>query len=106
MPAAADDWRRTSLGLPIGTRLRWRDYVAPKPGWDHDHCVFCWAKFVPRAKDGNNRLERDDHTIYFEGYATVESSGSGFEWACRPCFDDFATEFALAVVGDAPPDAR
>jgi len=68
--------------------------------------VFCWAKFVPRADEGKDRLERDDHTIYFDGYATVEPSGSGFDWVCRPCFDDFAEEFDFDVVGDGPLDAR
>jgi hypothetical protein len=68
--------------------------------------VFCWAKFVLRSEEGKGWLERDDHTIYFEGYATVESSGSGFEWVCRLCFDDFAEEFDFALVGDGPPDRR
>ncbi len=37
------------------------------------------------------------------GYATVEPSGSGFEWVCRPCFDDFADEVEFVVVS-SPPD--
>ena len=100
MPAAADDWRRTSPGLPAGTAFRWRDYEAPRPDWDHDHCVFCWAKFVPRTELGKGWLEQDHHTIYSEGYATVEPSGSGFEWVCRPCFDDFSDELKFLVVAD------
>lgn len=104
MPAASDDWRRTSPGLPEGTTFRWRDYDAPKPGWDHDHCVFCWAKFIPRSEQGKEWLKRDTHTIYFDGYATVEPSGSGCDWVCRPCFDDFADEFNFAVIGGGPPD--
>jgi hypothetical protein len=49
---------------------------------------------------------RDDHTIYFEGYATVGSGGPGFEWVCRPCFDDFADELEFIVVGDDVADDR
>ena len=104
MPAAADDWRRTSSGLPEGTVFRWRDYEVPRPGWDHDHCVFCWAKFVPRSEQGKKSLERDNHTIYSVGYATVEPSGSAFEWVCRPCFDDFNDEFKFVVAADEPSD--
>lgn len=105
MPVAPDDWRRSSPGAAERTRFRWARYVAPKPEWDHDHCLFCWAKFVPRSEQGKDRLARDQHTIYFEGYATIEPSGSGFEWVCRPCFEDFADELGFVVIGDAPPEA-
>lgn len=97
MPAAPDDWRRTSPGAPTGTHFRWSEYVAPTPEWDHDHCLFRWAKFVPRSEEGKEWLDQDQHTIYFEGYATVEPSGAGFDWVCRPCFDDFAAEFEFVV---------
>ena len=105
MPAAPDDWRRTSPGAPSGTRFRWREYAATTPEWDHDHCVFCWAKFLPRSEEGKEWLAQDEHAIYFEGYATVEPSGSGFDWVCGPCFDDFADELKFVVVGDGPPGA-
>jgi len=26
--------------------LRWSAWWPPRPGWDHDHCAFCWAKFA------------------------------------------------------------
>jgi hypothetical protein len=104
MPAAPDDWRRTSPGATRGTRFRWRAYVPPKPEWDHDHCLFCWAKFVPRSEEGKDWLTKDQHTIYFEGYATVERNGSGFEWICRPCFDDFADELEFVLVDEAVPE--
>lgn len=100
MPVPADDWRRGQPGAPKGTRFRWREYVAPKPEWNHDHCLFCWAKFVPRSEEGKEWLSRDTHTIYFAGYATVEPSGSGFEWVCPSCFDDFAAELDFSVVDD------
>jgi hypothetical protein len=68
--------------------------------------LFCWAKFVPRSEHGKEWLERDDHTIYSEGFATIETGGPGFHWVCRPCFDDFADELDFAVVGDGVPDDR
>jgi hypothetical protein len=37
--------------------------------------------------------------IQFDGYATVEPSGPGFEWVCRQCFEDFADELDFVVVG-------
>jgi hypothetical protein len=67
--------------------------------------LFCWAKFVPRSEHGKAWLERDDHTIYFEGYATVAASDRGVGWVCRPCFDDFAHELDFEVV-DGTPDAE
>jgi hypothetical protein len=64
--------------------------------------LFCWAKFVPRSEEGKEWLTRDGHAIYFEGYATVAPSGSGFDWVCCPCFDDFAEELDFVVVEDRP----
>ncbi|MGH2869811.1 MAG: hypothetical protein ACRDNK_19870 [Solirubrobacteraceae bacterium] len=104
MPVPPDDWRRTSPGAANATHFRWREYAAPAPTWDHDHCLFCWAKFVPPSRAGEDWLSDDTHEIHFEGYATVEPSGSGFEWVCGRCFDDFASELEFVVVGDGPHD--
>jgi hypothetical protein len=68
--------------------------------------VFCWAKFVPRSEAGKDWLDRDDHTIYFEGFATVEKSGSGYEWVCGTCFDDFAEELEFVVDRHRPSERR
>jgi hypothetical protein len=88
MPVPADDWRRTSPGAAHGTRFIWRDYTAPGPDWDHDHCLFCWATFVPRTDEGKEWLGQDHHTIYFDGYATIEPHEHGFGWVCQRCFND------------------
>jgi hypothetical protein len=49
-----NDWRlqgqeRYLTGAALGRR-RWQPM---RPGWDHDHCEFCWTKFgaaeVPNA---------------------------------------------------------
>ncbi len=50
-------------------------------------------------------MEQSTDTIYFDGYATLEASGSGFDWVSRPCFDDFADEFDFSLVGGGPPDS-
>jgi hypothetical protein len=106
MPASPDDWRRTSPGAPKGTHFRWREYVAPRPDWDHDHCLFCWAKFVPRSEEGKEWLGRDSHTIYFDGYATVEPSEPGCEWVCQRCFNDFSEEMEFVIEGPGAPDRQ
>jgi hypothetical protein len=60
---------------------------------------------VPRTEEGKDWLSRDTHTIYFAGYATVESGEPGPDWVCRPCFDDFAEELEFEVTGSGPPGA-
>ena len=30
----------------VDAKLKWRAWKMPKPTWDHDHCEFCWAKFM------------------------------------------------------------
>lgn len=94
---AADDWRRSSPGVARGAHFHWNQYLAPKPAWDHDHCLFCWAKFVPEEEKSQHLTGGDEHTIYSSGYATVEAEGSGSGWVCRPCFEDFADELGLVV---------
>ena len=40
------DWRlRGQERYLTGREFVWREYTAPRPDWDHDHCEFCWAKF-------------------------------------------------------------
>jgi hypothetical protein len=54
-------------------------YVRPREDWDHDHCAFCWAKFlVAGAGEGLH-----------EGYVTED----GYHWICGRCFEDFREEF-------------
>lgn len=62
--------------------LRWQQYAAYRPGWDHDHCEFCGTKL--------SAGEGDLH----EGYVTQD----GYHWVCENCFEDFRDEFEWRVV--------
>jgi hypothetical protein len=44
---ADDDWRlRKQERYLTDATLYWREWHPTRPGWDHDHCAFCWAKFM------------------------------------------------------------
>lgn len=62
---------------------RYRRY--PKdPSWDHDHCSFCWAKF----------MVEDYPDVLHVGYATVDD----YYWVCETCFQDFKEKFQWNVI--------
>lgn len=83
--AAPDDWRRTGQEqFLLRAQLKrgpWRQY---RPGWDHDHCEFCFATFS--AVDGDLK----------SGYTTLDE----YRWICESCFEDFREEFGFVVRGD------
>lgn len=54
--------------------------------WDHDHCEFCWAKFMPAET-------AYDSSVLTEGYATEDG-----RWVCAECLADFRAEFDWTVV--------
>ena len=62
-----------------GKRLTLKKWTQLRPGWDHDHCEFCSAKFM--AVDAPDILR--------EGYATDDE----YHWVCKRCFDDFKHAF-------------
>lgn len=49
---ADDDWRlRGQQDYLLGATLQRKAYRMWSEKWDHDHCEFCWAKFLdPTAK--------------------------------------------------------
>jgi hypothetical protein len=78
-----DDWRLCGQERYLkGKAFRWTRYIAPRPTWDHDHCEFCWAKF----------METDLPDVLHEGYCSEE-----FRWICRTCFEDFRAQFEWRV---------
>jgi hypothetical protein len=80
---AADDWRRQGQERWLaGVRLIGRPYRLYRPGWDHDHCSFCWAKFSFYPGD------------LTWGYATEDD----YHWICSCCFEDFKEEFRWQVL--------
>jgi hypothetical protein len=83
------DWR---LGWGKGDFLRgavftWEDYTAPSESWDHDHCAFCWQKF----------MELDRPEVERSGYVTDTAVQEW--WVCRRCFEDFREQFGWQVEG-------
>jgi hypothetical protein len=54
------------------------------PDWDHDHCEFCWAKF----------MVEENPDVFHEGYCTLDE----YRWICKKCFDDFHEMFDWKVV--------
>jgi len=63
----AQDWRVTNQERYLrGVTLIWRTYAPASPSNDHDHCEFCFAKFMPGSEP----------ETFQEGYATVD----GYRW--------------------------
>jgi hypothetical protein len=88
--AEANDWRLSGQERFLtGVALCWTDWHRPRPGWDHDHCAFCWAKFA----------EEPGPDLLGAGYATADRS----YWVCPQCFADFRERFGWVVVGEARP---
>ncbi len=81
-----NDWRLTNQEKYLkDVILRWKKYTKYREGWEHDHCEFCWAKF----------MESDDPEVLKEGYATEDK----YRWICKQCFEDFKELFQWKVVG-------
>ena len=79
-----NDWRLTNQQRYLqNAEFSCAEYVAPRQGWDHDHCVFCMSKFMQGQED-----------TLTEGYVTTD----GQHWICKPCFEDFKQEFEFKVV--------
>jgi hypothetical protein len=97
-----DDWRLTGQASYLqGAALTWKRYRAWSETWEHDHCAFCWAKFMdPDFSEAHRRFIEEHPEVLTEGYATTaeHEGGADGHWVCRPCFDDFADLFEWRVV--------
>lgn len=79
-----NDWRLTNQEKYLkGVTLVWRKYAPASADNDHDHCAFCWTKFM---SDGA-------HDSLSAGYSTTD----GYRWICKGCFDDFADLFGWQI---------
>ena len=77
-----DDWRlQGQEKWLMGATLYYRQWVAPRPDWDHDHCEFCWETFSPHEGDTPR------------GYTTHDN----YRWICEQCFRDFRERFGWTV---------
>ena len=82
-----DDWRlQNQQAYLSGAVLVWRLWSPPKghTDWDHDHCEFCWAKF----------MVEDYPEVLPEGYTTLDE----YRWICSGCCEDFKEMFEWRVV--------
>lgn len=99
---ALDDWRLGGQESYLrGASLVWRRYRARSETWDHDHCVFCWAKFLdPEFSEFYRRQAAEHPDIQVEGYTTTaeHEHGADYHWICKLCFDDFAEHFQWRVL--------
>jgi hypothetical protein len=89
-----DDWRLQGQEKYLsGVRLVWKQYREWSPSHEHDHCSFCWAKF----------MDRDDVTdVLREGYAAQGAGPQGqddYHWVCANCVRDFSDRFRWTVEG-------
>lgn len=86
-----DDWRLTT-GPISGREEELKDiplyYIPFQPlsdRWDHEHCVFCWAKFYR-------------HPEYLqEGYCTRPLNSPDADWICPECYEDFKQMFGWSL---------
>jgi hypothetical protein len=81
-----DDWRLTNeTSFLQGASLCYQSYKKS----DHDHCAFCWAKFM----DEQN-ISAPPGCLH-EGYATLafDQCDDDYNWICPTCFNDFKEQF-------------
>jgi hypothetical protein len=78
--------------------------VEPPGKWDHDHCDFCWAKFMAADYPPEQREWRSRHPeILTAGYTPAgNNQGPLRVWICRECVEDFRGRFKWTVEGSAP----
>ena len=84
--AEDSDWRLTGQEKYLqDATLKHRRYRRPlnNPDWDHDHCSFCWAKF----------MVEDYPEVLHEGYCTWDE----YYWICDEGFKDFKARFNWTV---------
>jgi len=80
---------------------------ALSPDWEHDHCEFCWAKFLDQTfSPGHAKALAEDPGILTEGYAVQGRTPRGgskndYWWICPTCAADFAERFGWEVL-EAP----
>jgi hypothetical protein len=94
---AGGDWRLTGQENVLrGAELVLKRYRVHREEWEHDHCAFCWAKFVdPDRSPETGRLVDEQPDLLTQGYTTTAShpDGAGYHWVCPTCFDDFRERF-------------
>jgi hypothetical protein len=74
------DWRlRNQQKFLQGVPLVFQQYAPASVDNDHDHCEFCFAKF----------MNADLPDVLRSGYTTADQ----YRWICTTCFKDFVGIF-------------
>jgi hypothetical protein len=78
------DWRLGGQDRYLrGAALVWKPYHAWSETWEHDHCSFCWAKFMdPNFSDAARQLIEENPEVLTEGYTTTaeHEHGADYHW--------------------------
>jgi hypothetical protein len=86
----SSDWRLAGQEAYLaGATLKHCRYrrSSSNPKWDHDHCEFCWKKFVVTRGPEVSPM----------AFATLDE----YRWICEACFADFRAQFRWVVDGNA-----
>jgi len=106
MSAEETDWRLSGQDSYLqGAELTPKAYRAKSETSEHEHCAFCWAKFMdPDFSEAHRQHIAEHRDVLTEGYTTTASHerGAGHHWICPSCFDDFAERFAWNVIPVTP----
>src|SRR5438094_5532976 len=72
--ADEEDWRLHGQGeYLLGATLMRKQYKAWSEDWEHDHCEFCWAKFMdPHFSPESERFISQNPDVLTEGYAVQD----------------------------------
>jgi hypothetical protein len=90
MPLREDDyWLEWHKEYPHRLKLLWTPYKQPSPGWDHDHCEFCWQRFA----------EQTSHYTDAEFIGYVASDGTRQWWVCNECANDLKGHYLWEFIG-------
>jgi hypothetical protein len=85
-----------------GAALTWKNYRALSPEWEHEHCEFCFHKFLdPHYSPLHAQaLSQEPENHSSAGYTNVEAPEvpAGKWWICETCFEHFRDEFGWSVV--------
>jgi hypothetical protein len=89
-----------------GATLTWKNYQALSAEWEHEHCEFCFHKFLdPNYSPAHAQALRDHPEKQDSaGYTNLEDPGrpAGKWWICERCFADFEEEFGWNMIQTDP----
>jgi hypothetical protein len=103
-PPADGDWRLTGQERYLaGAQWVRRRYRATSETREHEHCEFCWTKFMdPGFSPKHRRFSEAHPEVLTEGYATTAAhpDGADSHWVCEACFSDFAARLGWHLVAE------